>query len=321
MIRAINLHKTFFVPESVKGPLGVIRGLISRRGHYVHAVRDISFDINPGEFVGYIGPNGAGKSTTIKMLTGILHPSAGEVEVCGLSPHKQRRQMVKNIGVVFGQRSQLWWDLPLIESYELLAAMYDVPEKVKKQMLAQFNDLLGLADYWDTPVRKLSLGQRMRGEICAALLHQPQVLFLDEPTIGLDVVAKNKIRGFLNHINQQGITILLTTHDLLDIEKLCSRVMVINQGALLQDGTMTDLWKALGGLTQLIVDFTAPVQVEAHCLKDLTYSFVNGQRLVISFDRSYVTANSLLRRIGSLGEIADIHIEEPDIETAIAKLF
>lgn len=321
MIAVKALRKEFFVAETLPGPFGAVRSLLSRKGRTVTAVEEINFQISPGEFVGYIGPNGAGKSTTIKMLTGILHPTSGSVQVLGHSPQQERQQVVRQIGVVFGQRSQLWWDLPLIESFELLAVMYQVPRQNYHRMLNSCNDLLQLGQFWDTPVRKLSLGQRMRGEIAAALLHQPQILFLDEPTIGLDVVAKQAIRTFLQQINRQGVTVLLTTHDLRDIERLCQRVMVINHGRILLDGTIDQLLTQIGVESVMIVDFARPLPLMEPMQNGIKLQWVSATRAVVHFDRSRHTANGLLQRLSELGEIRDLRITEPDIESAVARLF
>jgi ABC-2 type transport system ATP-binding protein len=322
MIDVEHLRKEFFVPETIPGAFGAVRSLFSRKGHTVMAVNDISFHIEPGEFVGYIGPNGAGKSTTIKMLTGILHPTSGTVRVDGLSPQDERRKVVQRIGVVFGQRSQLWWDLPLRDSFDLLGAMYKVPAARQKELAKRFDDLLELGKFWDTPVRKLSLGQRMRGEICAALLHEPKILFLDEPTIGLDVVAKNAIREFLREINANGVTVLLTTHDLGDIEKLCRRVMVINNGSILFDGPIEAMHSRMGAQSQLVADFAAPVASQALSLPDrVTWSQPDPSRLLVDFDRAEFSPNEILHIISAAGDIVDIHIVEPDIEDAVTKFF
>ena len=322
MITVSKLRKEYFIPDPVKGPFGVVRGLLKRTGKTILAVNDVNFTIDSGDFVGYIGPNGAGKSTTIKMLTGILHPTSGTVEIAGLSPQNQREKVVRHLGVVFGQRTQLWWDLPLIESFELLAAMYHVPRKALQHKLDMFNDLLSLGQFWDSPVRKLSLGQRMRGEICAALLHDPHVLFLDEPTIGLDVVAKAAIRGFLKEINGNGVTILLTTHDLGDIEKLCKRVMVINHGSILFDGGVDCLKTQIGALSQLVVDFEDTINLDSVTLpEEVTIESSTKTQLRIFFDRTAISPNAILRALNGSGIIGDIHIVEPDIETAVAKLF
>lgn len=327
MIKVNNLRKEFFVPETLPGPFGALRSLLRRKGKTVVAVDGISFDISPGEFVGYIGPNGAGKSTTIKMLTGILHPTSGDVAINGLSPQESRKRVVRNIGVVFGQRSQLWWDLPLYESFELLGAMYGVPDKRLAYLLEKYDRMLDLKSFWNTPVRKLSLGQRMRGEICASLLHEPDILFLDEPTIGLDVVAKETIREFLREINNRGVTVLLTTHDLRDIEKLCHRVIVINSGRILFDGTIERLHRDIGVLSQLVVDFENHISLEGFNLParlktaEIKAPGKDLKRVRIDFDRSVITASDLIQELGKLGAIKDIHIEEPDIEEAVAKLF
>ncbi|MDU7472751.1 MAG: ATP-binding cassette domain-containing protein [Paenibacillus macerans] len=256
MIEASHLYKEFKTPVVREGKLSGLRTLFSREYRLKEAVRGISFNIERGEFVGYIGPNGAGKSTTIKMLTGILHPTSGTVMIGGLNPHRDRRRAVRRLGVVFGQRSQLWWDLPVKDSYDILAEMYGVSPAEKRERLDRFAELLDLHEFWMTPVRKLSLGQRMRADIAAAMLHDPDLLFLDEPTIGLDVHAKRNIRQFLQTLNKEfGKTILLTTHDMDDIEQLCSRVMVINHGQLAYDGTIRALRDMIGLPTVIRVKF------------------------------------------------------------------
>ena len=242
MIRVEQLEKTFQVVQTRGGMLGAVRSLVDRQTRAVRAVDGISFVVQPGEMVACVGPNGAGKSTTIKMLTGILVPSGGHVEVFGLVPHRQRRSLAQRIGVVFGQRTQLWWDLPLSDSFALLRHIYRVPADRFAHNLKTFRDLLELDDFFDTPVRQLSLGQRMRGDLAAALLHDPHVLFLDEPTIGLDVVAKHRIRHFLQALNRErGVTVLLTTHDMTDVERLCSRLLIIDHGRVLYDGNLDQI--------------------------------------------------------------------------------
>ncbi len=231
MIEVENLQKRFWVRHHHHGAVGALRNLVTRAGREVRAVDGISFRVAAGEMVGYIGPNGAGKSTTIKMLTGILVPSGGRVTVAGLVPWRQRRSLARRIGVVFGQRTQLWWDLPLIESLSLLRHIYRVPAARFAANLEVFRDLLELNAFLDTPVRQLSLGQRMRGDLAAALLHDPEILYLDEPTIGLDVVAKQRIRNLLLRLNRErDLTVLLTTHDMTDIARLCQRMMLIDRG-------------------------------------------------------------------------------------------
>ncbi|MGB7765970.1 MAG: ATP-binding cassette domain-containing protein, partial [Candidatus Acidiferrales bacterium] len=239
LIDVRELSKDFRTFKRREGVWGSIQNLFVRDYITVKAVDRVSFAVERGEMVGYIGPNGAGKSTSIKMLTGILMPSSGEARVNGFLPYKQRRQYVKSIGVVFGQRTQLWWDIAVVESFKLLRRIYEVSEKDFRERMEKFNEILGIQDYLFTPVRKLSLGERMRCDLAAALLHNPPLLFLDEPTIGLDVVAKDQIRKFLRAINREfQTTVLLTTHDLDDIEELCRRIMIIDHGRLLYDGPL-----------------------------------------------------------------------------------
>jgi len=324
MIQVRDLHKSYFVARQYRGTFGALRTLFSRSGREVRAVDGLSFCVERGEFVGYVGPNGAGKSTTIKMLTGILHPSSGEALVNGLSPQRRRQDVARRIGVVFGQRTQLWWDLPVLDSFELLAAMYRVDERRYREAIAQFEELLGLDDFLDQPVRKLSLGQRMRAEIAAALLHDPDILFLDEPTIGLDLVAKERIRDFLREVNGQGTTIMLTTHDLADVERLCRRIMVINHGRLAFDGTLAQLRASAGAPTILTVEYRAAPAGETE-LQDLGLTLLEPGRgelsLTVAFDRARHSASQAVAAMSRLGEIADIHLREPDIEQVIGRLY
>src|SRR5437868_14866158 len=255
MIKANGLSKTFRVAHRRPGLLGAMRSVVDPEVRKVEAVHDLSLSVERGEMIGLVGPNGAGKSTTIKMLTGILVPSGGEMSVAGLNPLLQRRELARHIGVVFGQRSQLWWDLPLIDSLRLLRHLYRVPEERHNANLSELRSLLALDEFIDTPVRQLSLGQRMRGDLAAALLHDPESLYLDEPTIGLDVVAKARIRAFLQAINvEKGVTILLTTHDMDDIEMLCKRMLIIDHGRKLYDGTVDDIRLRFGGKRTLIAE-------------------------------------------------------------------
>jgi len=326
MIEAKNLVKIFFVAKRFNGSFGAVKALFNREAREVRAVDDISFKIAPGDFVGYVGPNGAGKSTTIKMLAGILHPSDGEILIGGVSPQRHRRQVAKNLGVVFGQRTQLWWDLPVVESYELLAAMYGVDRERYLAAMKRFDELLGIGELLDVPVRKLSLGQRMRADIAAALLHDPPVLFLDEPTIGLDVVAKDHIRSFLREVNARGTTVLLTTHDLSDIEELCRRVMVVNHGKLVFDGCLDALRAEIGVPTQLTVDYTQP-PANGETLSGLGFQVVDGDRargpnsLTVAFDRALISASDAIKALGELGEIKDVHLTEPAIEQMLKQLY
>ncbi|MBU5671873.1 ABC transporter ATP-binding protein [Paenibacillus brevis] len=322
MIEARHLYKEFKTPAIKGGRFSGVRTLFSREYRVKEAVRDISFQVLPGEFVGYIGPNGAGKSTTIKMLTGILHPTSGEVRIRGLNPHRERRKTVQQLGVVFGQRSQLWWDLPVKDSYDILAHMYRVPAELKKQRLERFAELLNLPEFWDTPVRKLSLGQRMRADLAAAMLHDPDLLFLDEPTIGLDVHAKQGIREFLRQLNKEyGKTILLTTHDMDDIEQLCSRVMVINHGALSYDGTVAELRERIGLPAVITVTYRGGCQIPVLEQPGLVYRIVSaeGEILRIEADLRATGVMELIKELGTWGEIADLSIEGPDFEEVVRR--
>jgi ABC-2 type transport system ATP-binding protein len=295
-------------------------GRIRRRREVVRAVDGITFDVAAGEIVGYIGPNGAGKSTTIKMLTGILMPSGGTVRVDGLDPQRSRTELAMRMGVVFGQRNQLWWDLPLRDSFDLLRHVYRVPPARHAARLAEFVELLDLGPFLDTPVRQLSLGQKMRGEITAALLHDPSILYLDEPTIGLDVVSKSRVREFLARVNKElGVTVILTTHDLSDVERLCSRLMVIDVGRLVYDGTVDDLKARHGQYRTLVVDLDAPNGPLA--VDGAEVVRVEGPRQWLRFDRDVTTAAELIAGIASTTSVVDLTVEEPQIEDVIARLY
>lgn len=323
-VLAEDLSKVYRVGIRKAGIWGSLRQLVSSDTRDVIAVDDVSFSIGRGEFVGYIGPNGAGKSTTIKMLTGILHPTAGHVQVNGLSPARERTLVAQQIGVVFGQRTQLWWDLPTIDSFEILAAMYDVPRADYVEFMDEFSELLGLGEFLDTPVRRLSLGQRMRADIAAALIHRPRVLFLDEPTIGLDVVAKAQVRDFLARVNKErGVTILLTTHDLRDIEELCRRVMVINHGTLMFDGDLDALTASAGLPTTMRLRFArmAPGLAQgqmlgggAFSLASVDYSY---KSIDIAFDRRRTSAAQVLLAAQELGEVRDVSLIEAGMEDTV----
>ncbi|MDN3286911.1 ATP-binding cassette domain-containing protein [Streptomyces thermocarboxydus] len=296
------------------------KGLLRRERHQVRAVDSISFTVARGEMVGYIGPNGAGKSTTIKMLTGILTPSGGRLRVAGIDPSRERTRLAHRIGVVFGQRTTLWWDLPLIDSYKLMHRMYRIPDARYRENLARLVELLDLGDLLEVPVRQLSLGQRMRGDIAAALLHDPEVLYLDEPTIGLDVVSKTRVREFLRQVNaERDTTVLLTTHDLQDIEQVCSRVMVIDQGRLVYDGALAGLHEVGESERTLVVDLERecpPVEVPAPA----RVVRVDGPRQWVAFPASEPAA-ALVTRIAGRYPLVDLSVREPDIEAVIAKMY
>ncbi len=315
-----NLNKSFQVAERETGLLGAVKGLFHRRYRTVAAVRNISFSLNAGELVGYIGPNGAGKSTTIKILSGILEPDSGRCEALGRIPWKERQAHVQQIGVVFGQRTQLWWDLPVIESFELLRDIYRVSATDYRKRSEELISLLNLNELLDTPVRQLSLGQRMRCDLAASLLHAPSILFLDEPTIGLDAVSKLAVRDFVRKLNRErGVTVILTTHDMDDIEALCSRVILIGQGTILLDGTLDALRKQVTGERWLIVDLQnegETVEIEgAELLKK------EGRRVTLHFDPVQVSTASLIGRAYEKYAISDIFIQNPPIEEIIARLY
>lgn len=320
IINASNLTKIFKLHKNYRGFGGSLRSLFSRESTEIRAVDGVTFEIEKGECVGYIGPNGAGKSTTIKMLTGLLVPSGGKVVVNGFVPWRERIKFVARIGVVFGQRTTLWWDLPVVESLDLLQHIYNIPADRYKTNLDLFRDMLELDAFMDTPVRALSLGQRMRADLCAAMLHDPDLLFLDEPTIGLDVVAKERIRQFIRTINQnRQTTVLLTTHDLSDVEKLCERVLIIDKGHLLFDGDLNTLQKRFGGKRKLVVDFA-----ENYPEVDVSGAELiqrDGSRAVWAFERDKMTASELIGRISQRYRIRDLSVQEPEIENTIRRIY
>lgn len=320
IISVKHLSKYFKIYKHHRGSLGAIRNLFSREYDTVKAVDDLSFDIQPGELVGYIGPNGAGKSTTIKMLTGLLVPTSGEIIVNDFTPWKERQNYVSRVGAVFGQRTTLWWDLPVIESLDLLQHIYKIPGDQFNRNLNEFREILELDAFLNTPVRSLSLGQRMRADICASLLHNPDILFLDEPTIGLDVVAKERIRQFIQHINlQRGTTVILTTHDLSDVEKLCERVMIIDHGKLLFDDNLAILKDRFGGNRQLVIDF-----MEVHEQMEVDGATIIeriGNQITYQFPRDLLTASELIGRVSTQYRIRDLEVREPEIEATIRRIY
>ena len=296
------------------------KGRLRRERREVRAVDDVSLSIDEGAMVGYIGPNGAGKSTTIKMLTGILVPSSGRVAVAGLDPSRERVQVARRIGVLFGHRTQLWWDLPLMDSFSLLRHVYRVPEDRFTANLDRFRELLRLDELLPIPVRQLSLGQRMRGELAAVLLHDPSILFLDEPTIGLDPVSKESVRTFLVELNRErGTTVLLTTHDLVDVERLCNRLVIIDHGRVIEDSTVGAIKERYGTERTLVVDLEVPgppLQVAgAHVVK------VDGPRQWLRFRRDELTAAVLLERVTAEAAIRDLSVEEPAIEDIVRAIY
>jgi len=315
-----ELRKTFRVAERQAGAWGAVRGLVQRRQREVRALDGVSFALDAGEMVGYIGPNGAGKSTTVKVLSGILVPDSGRCEVMGRTPWQDRVAHVSGIGVVFGQRTQLWWDLPVIESFDLLRDIYRVPGSDYLRARDELVDLLNLAPLLDTPVRQLSLGQRMRCDLAASLLHSPSILFLDEPTIGLDAVSKLAVRGFVKTLNRQrGVTVILTTHDMDDIEALCSRVIVIGEGRILSDGTLEALRGRVSRERRLTIDLVD----ECEEVEDADASVIRreGPRVWLRYDPARVSTADLIARVTSRHAVRDLFVENPPIEEIIAELY
>jgi ABC-2 type transport system ATP-binding protein len=298
----------------------VKHGRVRRERRVIRAVDGVSFEIEAGALVGYVGPNGAGKSTTVKMLTGILVPSAGRISVAGLDPSRQRIQLARRIGVVFGQRVQLWWDLPLRDSFELLRHIYRVPFDRWRANLDTFTELLELGPFLETPVRQLSLGQRMRGELTASMLHDPEILFLDEPTIGLDIVAKARVREFLASVNRErGVTVLLTTHDLSDIERLCRRLLIIDHGRVIYDGGLDSLIERYGEERTLIVDLEEPAEpLEVPGARVVR---VDGPRQWLRFRRDEASAAQLTAAVAAQAALVDLAIDEPDIEDVVRRIY
>jgi viologen exporter family transport system ATP-binding protein len=315
-----QLVKIYQVAERAPGLWGALRGLARRRHREVRALDGVSFTIERGELVGYIGPNGAGKSTTVKTLSGILVPDGGRCEVAGRVPWKERIAHVAQIGVVFGQRTQLWWDLPVIESFELLRDVYRVAPAPFARRRDELIALLDLAGLLDVPVRQLSLGQRMRCDLAAALLHAPEILFLDEPTIGLDAVSKLAVRDFVRRLSRDdGVTVILTTHDMDDIEALCTRVMVIAGGKILSDGTLAALRRQVSRERWLTVDLADADAAIAD--PDAAVIRRDGGRVWLAFDPEVVSPAELIRRVTSRHAIRDLFVEHPPIETVVARLY
>ncbi|MFB3921680.1 MAG: ATP-binding cassette domain-containing protein [Terriglobia bacterium] len=325
MIEVRDLCKEFRTFRRREGVWGALQNLFVREHITVHAVERVSFSIEPGEMVGYIGANGAGKSTTIKILTGILVPTSGHVLANGFVPYRDRRRYTRRIGVVFGQRTQLWWDIAVIESFRLLKEIYEIPAADYERRLGVFSEILGLKDYLHTPVRKLSLGERMRCDLAASLLHNPPLLFLDEPTIGLDVVAKDHIREFLKEVNRtERTTVLLTTHDLSDIEELCRRILIIDKGKILFDGDLQEMKKRLAKFNQVKFFLKDRAQLPKldlvisngiHCerVDELTY--------LMRFDREQYSSAEVIRGLVNNLEVRDIVVEEEPIEDIVKRIY
>ena len=319
MIALKNINKTFRVAKRQAGFGRAVKALFSREYELIHALNDISFTIGDGEMVGYIGPNGAGKSTTIKIMCGILTPDSGACEIDGRTPWKERVSHVREIGVVFGQRSQLWWDVPIIDSFELIRDIYKVDGKIYKNNLDELTELLDLGELLKTPTRSLSLGQRMRCEIAASLLHNPRILFLDEPTIGLDAVSKIAVRQFIKKLNtERKTTVILTTHDMQDIEALTERILLIGKGKILLDGSLDELKRRSSERKTLVVEYngTAPEVCEA-----MTLTEAKEGRLVITLDPSVLPVSDAIAIIAAQTEIIDVSVSGITAEEMVAALY
>jgi ABC-2 type transport system ATP-binding protein len=320
IIETRDLRKVFRTLVRRPGVAGTLRTLFSREYEDKVAVDGVTMAVDEGELVGYIGPNGAGKSTTIKMLTGILVPTAGLVRVAGLVPYEKRKENARNIGVVFGQRSQLYWDLPLVESFELLRAIYGIPAQRYRANLDHFVDVLAMAPFLKTPVRQLSLGQRMRGDFAASMLHDPRVVFLDEPTIGLDLVAKEAIREFIAQVNRErGTTFILTTHDLADVERLCRRIVLIDHGTIVYDGEIEALRDRYGTHRTLIVQLCEDAPDFA--VEGAEIEWREGNIVRLRFDRRAISAEALIRQVADRYGVTDLSLEEPDLESIIRRIY
>jgi ABC-2 type transport system ATP-binding protein len=324
IIKVKNLSKTFMVQKRREGFSGVVKDFFHRQYEEKEAVKNVSFSIEQGEIVGYLGPNGAGKSTTMKMLSGILVPSGGSVNVLGYEPYKDRVKNAKNIGAVFGQRSQLWWDIPVIDSLSLMKYMYKIPDSVFAKNMDMFKELLEMNDFINTPVRQLSLGQRMRADFACALLHNPPILYLDEPTIGLDVVVKENIRELISTINKEmNTTIMLTTHDMSDIEKLCSRVIVIDNGTKMFDGSIDEVKEKYGNDCRIVIQ-TSDTDIDLNVLKmkGITSAEVRNGNIDIWYERKEISAANILNiLVNNDISLKDFKIYEDDIDQIVRQMY
>ena len=321
VIQCRGIGKEFRQLKRKPGLKGAFFGLASRKYRTIRALSNVNLDVREGEFVGMIGPNGAGKSTLIKVLTGILTPSSGKAYVLDYCPYEQRQEYVQYIGAVFGQRTQLWWDLPVKDTFELLKHIYSVPEKTFRSNMKTFTEVLDLDKYMNCPVRKLSLGERMRCDLAASLLHDPKVVFLDEPTIGLDVEAKYRIREFLKERNRKGTTIILTTHDMGDIEELCPRMVIIDKGGIIYDGPTGGITHRITNQRALVVDFAEPSPRKITMPKGAKVVSREGDHAVINIDMRRLAVADAIRHVLRHYKVDDIATEEPSIEDTIRKIY
>ena len=322
MIEVSGLCKTFKIQKRATGFTGAVKNVFHPDYEYKKAVNDVSFSIKKGEMVGFIGPNGAGKSTTVKMLSGILYPDSGEVTVAGYIPHKQRKEYVANIGVVFGQKSQISWDLSPLDSYEVIKHIYRIPDKLYKENLERYTELLDMGSFISQPVRQLSLGQRMRADIAAALLHSPKIVFFDEPTIGIDVVGKDKIRKFIKTLNQtDNITMIFTTHDMQDIEQTCERLIIIDDGKKLYDGSLDNVKNGYVSTRIIEAEFESlPISVD---IPNVEVSAVENDPLkrLMTFNTEMITTGEVMAQLMNTRNIKDISIKEPEIDAIIRDIY
>ncbi len=315
-----QVSKSFRINKRSAGVTGMLMNLVAPKYEKKQAVKEISFQIEKGEMVGFIGPNGAGKSTTIKMLSGILYPDSGKISVDGYIPYKQRKEYVSRIGVVFGQKSQLQWDLPVIDSFELLKAIYSIKEENYKKNLNRFVEMLDMGSFVNQPVRQLSLGQRMRADIVAALLHSPEIVFFDEPTIGVDVLGKETIREFIRELNHEDkVTMLFTTHDMQDIEKTCNRLIIIDKGSKMYDGSLQSIREKYGTERRLIVELNHEEELET--IHGVTIESLENCKKSLTFDNNQVNINDLMNLLLQKYNIRDLTVSEPEIESIIQKMY
>ena len=324
MIEVKNLKKTFKKPIRGEGISGMVKTLFSRKYETKEAVKGISFNIEPGEIVGYIGSNGAGKSTTIKMMCGILNPTDGAVYIDGKEPYKKRKQVAQNIGVVFGQKTQLWWDIQLIESFKVLKEIYQISDEDYKERMEFLEGVLGLSEFLKQPVRTLSLGQRMRADLAASLLHNPKVLFLDEPTIGLDVLVKEKIREAIKEMNRKyNTTVILTTHDMADIENLCSRIIIIDEGNIIYDGDLLSIKNKFGDLRTVTIELRNKMD-SADILDDFNGNVeyeLSGKELIVKFDALKVNFEKVMNHVLQHISMKDMKLKEISIEEVVREIY
>ncbi len=319
-IEVQDVSKNFKVNKRKAGIPGMIANMFAPKFEYKEAVKKISFNIEKGEMVGFIGPNGAGKSTTIKMLSGILCPDEGKISVGGYIPYKQRKEYVADIGVVFGQKSQLQWDLPVIDSFELLKAIYRIPEDKYKKNLDRYADMLDMSGFINQPVRQLSLGQRMRSDIVASLLHSPEIVFFDEPTIGVDIIGKETIRSFIKELNEKDkVTMIFTTHDMQDIEQTCNRLIIIDKGSIMYDGSLHEIRNKYGTSRELIAEFNEETRVQP--INDVIIEDKEDRRVSFTFDNNVTDVNKLMHEILGKYSVRDITVKEPEIESIIQKMY